>query len=317
MKSDGSVVESSSFYPSGMRFGESVALGGNVQPYRHTGHEMQSMHGLNWIDNLARFRTVSDGGSLPSVDPLCEKHYSISPYAYCMNNPIRLIDPKGKDVYNINQNTGQIEIVKTKEQTHSYYIVDGKGNKSLVGSFAYNKKGLVQLPKSLTFNNLQGKQVGFSVKNGSESKSFVSSNAMASLIGTVANANIKDLTINQFSNANGSSPAPSVSHKNGTNGDLRYLRTDESGGSVVLGSPNVDVNRQNTLNDALYLFGWKDMISERFNGGQLLDHASSAQERGIPSDHTTHLHLQGYSPNVVTTYTGTNLDEVEVTPNNE
>jgi hypothetical protein len=59
------------------------------------------------------------------------------------------------------------------------------------------------------------------------------------------------------------------------------------------------------------------MISERFNGGQLLDHTSSAKERGIPSDHTTHLHLQGYSPDIITTYTGADLEELEVTPNNE
>ena len=32
-----------------------------------------------------------------SIDPHCEKYYSISPYAYCMNNPIKYIDPNGKD----------------------------------------------------------------------------------------------------------------------------------------------------------------------------------------------------------------------------
>lgn len=32
-----------------------------------------------------------------SIDPLCEKYYSISPYAYCMNNPVKYIDPDGKD----------------------------------------------------------------------------------------------------------------------------------------------------------------------------------------------------------------------------
>jgi len=33
-----------------------------------------------------------------SVDPLCEKYYWISPYAYCLNNPVKFIDPNGKDV---------------------------------------------------------------------------------------------------------------------------------------------------------------------------------------------------------------------------
>ncbi|WP_291585799.1 hypothetical protein [Bacteroides sp.] len=32
-----------------------------------------------------------------SIDPHCEKYYSISPYAYCMNNPVKYIDPDGKD----------------------------------------------------------------------------------------------------------------------------------------------------------------------------------------------------------------------------
>ena len=32
-----------------------------------------------------------------SIDPHCEKYYSISHYAYCMNNPVKYIDPNGKD----------------------------------------------------------------------------------------------------------------------------------------------------------------------------------------------------------------------------
>lgn len=41
------------------------------------------------------------------------------------------------------------------------------------------------------------------------------------------------------------------------------------------------------------------MISEFFNGDQILNHTSSANDRNIPSYHTTHLHMQGYRPNVV------------------
>ena len=32
------------------------------------------------------------------MDPLAEKYYSISPYAYCGGNPVRFIDPDGKDI---------------------------------------------------------------------------------------------------------------------------------------------------------------------------------------------------------------------------
>ena len=34
-----------------------------------------------------------------SIDPHCEKYYSITPYAYCLNNPVRFIDPDGRDVF--------------------------------------------------------------------------------------------------------------------------------------------------------------------------------------------------------------------------
>ena len=34
-------------------------------------------------------------GRLSSVDPMGEKCYSISPYLYCNNNPVKYIDPTG------------------------------------------------------------------------------------------------------------------------------------------------------------------------------------------------------------------------------
>ena len=36
--------------------------------------------------------------SAMAPDPLCEKYYWISPYAYCLNNPIKYIDPDGRRV---------------------------------------------------------------------------------------------------------------------------------------------------------------------------------------------------------------------------
>lgn len=52
------------------------------------------MHGLNMYDYSARYYE-SALGRFTSVDPLAEKYYSISPYVYCNNNPMKYIDPTG------------------------------------------------------------------------------------------------------------------------------------------------------------------------------------------------------------------------------
>ena len=39
-----------------------------------------------------------------SVDPMANKYPSLSPYAYCGWNPIRLVDPNGEDVWEVDNN---------------------------------------------------------------------------------------------------------------------------------------------------------------------------------------------------------------------
>lgn len=68
------------------------------EPYTYTGKKEETMHNLGWYNYGKRFYDPNYRLSFVSVDPLCEKYYSISPYAYCMNNPIKFVDLKGDSV---------------------------------------------------------------------------------------------------------------------------------------------------------------------------------------------------------------------------
>lgn len=83
------------YYPYGGLMSSST--GWNVQRFKYNGKEFDRMHGLDWYDYGARWMDASIG-RWHSMDPLCEKYYSVSPYVYCMNNPVMLVDPDGKEI---------------------------------------------------------------------------------------------------------------------------------------------------------------------------------------------------------------------------
>ena len=87
--------QSLEYYPSGVLFGRSTEK--ERQPYMFGGKELVSMHGLNEYDFTGRWQ-YSIIPSFTSMDPLCEKYYSVSPYVYCLNNPLKYVDPDGKQV---------------------------------------------------------------------------------------------------------------------------------------------------------------------------------------------------------------------------
>jgi len=94
INSSGAVIEKSHYYPSGMRFYPESTSNSAALPFRYNGKELEAMNGLNQMDYGAR-RRYSWGPILPTPDPLRENYYSISPYAYCLGNPVKYIDPTG------------------------------------------------------------------------------------------------------------------------------------------------------------------------------------------------------------------------------
>ena len=93
----GAVVEQNDYYPFGVRHDVLTQINNR---YKFSGKEIQTMaHGsFDYLDFGARMYDPVLG-RWSSVDPLAEKYYGISSYAYCVNNPVRFIDPNGMDWY--------------------------------------------------------------------------------------------------------------------------------------------------------------------------------------------------------------------------
>ena len=67
----------------------------------HCGKEWVDMEGLGWYDNTARFHDAILC-RFTTPDPLAEQYPDLSPYAYCMGNPIKFIDPTGMEMWSTN-----------------------------------------------------------------------------------------------------------------------------------------------------------------------------------------------------------------------
>ena len=87
---EGTVEEVNHYYP----FGGVFSSTGDAQPYKYNGKELDRKGGLDWYDYGARMYDAVLG-RWHAVDPMSEKYYGVSPYLYCANNPILLVDPNG------------------------------------------------------------------------------------------------------------------------------------------------------------------------------------------------------------------------------
>ena len=91
-KYDGTIEQTTHYYPYGGILSQSTNQG--FQKFKYNGKEFDTMHGLDMYDFGAR-QQDPETGLFTSMDPLCEKYYHVSPYAYCVGNPVRYVDPTG------------------------------------------------------------------------------------------------------------------------------------------------------------------------------------------------------------------------------
>lgn len=93
LSESGAVQSAMDYYAFGGTF-SSYVVGSTVDKYKFTGKERDTETGLDYFG--ARYFD-SKVGHWMSVDPLAEKCPGLSPYNYCLNNPLKLSDPDGNE----------------------------------------------------------------------------------------------------------------------------------------------------------------------------------------------------------------------------
>ena len=150
----GEVTETSDYFPFGMRMDIWGAVEDESNRYRFNGKEDQEGEfGVPTLDYGARHYSATSARWL-SMDPLAEKYYSVSPYAFCNNNPVNFVDPDGRDWYEAedgsimwrdgNEQSYVDETGKEWEnigQKYTYYLQDG----SAIHFYQQNVNGEQQL----------------------------------------------------------------------------------------------------------------------------------------------------------------------------
>jgi RHS repeat-associated protein len=90
------VLQKDDYYPGGLLIKERIDTATNKNKYLYNSKEFQTDLNLNYYDYGARMYDPQLG-RWHVIDAMSESHYNYTPYNYCFNNPILLIDPFGND----------------------------------------------------------------------------------------------------------------------------------------------------------------------------------------------------------------------------
>ena len=87
-----------------------------------------------------------------SVDPMADKYPNISPYAYCAWNPVKLVDPDGRDIYRLDAESGSLMLYKKNKK--NYDVIEVGTTNKIGRATLFNKKSEKRISKGI----LEGKE---------------------------------------------------------------------------------------------------------------------------------------------------------------
>ena len=161
---DGNVLQQNLYYARGGAWGD-VCTAPGFQSYKYCGKYLDRKHGLDLYDYGARLYDPA-AAFWTSPDPLCEKYYNISPYAFCNNNPVTFIDPDGRDGVLLVDNQSKTITVRANYYMETKERISKEGNKIVQYSenqIASMNKNVNEYLNALGLKVSEGEYTGYSI----------------------------------------------------------------------------------------------------------------------------------------------------------
>jgi RHS repeat-associated protein len=229
-----------------------------------------------------------------SVDPMSDMRSWVSPYAYCQNNPIILVDPRGMidDNYRIYYD-GTIEKDETNDPTNTYIYVNSDYEETNLGTYQVEKNSMgedmVRAGNGATGSNGIYRWVGIISGN-----LYFPEDAFAALLGGIQDfyenvgQNVDLVQINQFMSLD-----RAHSKKGNRRPCLDIAYYDQNGKTGVhTDNPNVSYNLNYKLFQSLRYFklGSYDTYTSTARGSKIPYLSETTGSKG----HENHFHIEGY-----------------------
>ena len=165
-------------------------------PSPFTGKERDEETGYGYFG--ARYMDYSLMTMWLSVDPLADKYPNISPYVYCAWNPVKLVDPDGREVYiNGNQADQSVERLQTKKMNITRDVQTGKLSVAFRGKYSLND---LDNEETLLYNAIVSKDVIVHV-TAAKSKQIVQKGEIIHTFVSAVNGEIRGTYGGSFSGA--------------------------------------------------------------------------------------------------------------------
>ena len=208
--SNGSVEQVTGYYPFGAPYADPAAvMDADLQPYKYNGKELDRMHGLDTYDYGARqYNPIL--GRWDRMDPLCEKYYSVSPYAYCGGNPVRYIDEHGDSLSLLGNNDDIKSTLSVYNKGMGGYYqasTDANGNVTLNPNKDLDPSNMTNQEKEVY------EQLNRIISSKNMTTINICNNSSDVIIGDASRAMIDIGDINKMNGLDNSSPVAALMHE--------------------------------------------------------------------------------------------------------